>query len=59
MQQYVRQSVAGLMMEFNSQKHRHVSRCCGRKFSEKSEDYVSTAIEVGQPKIIAHFFWKA
>ena len=47
------------MMEVNLQKHWYVSRCCGRKFAEKSEAYVSAAREVSQPKFIAYFFCKA
>jgi len=59
MGKYRRQSVAGLMMEDNSQKHRVVSRYCGRKFSEKSAAYVSAAREVLQLKFIADLIWKA
>jgi hypothetical protein len=29
------------MMGINSPKHWYVSRCCGRKFSDKSDAYVS------------------
>jgi hypothetical protein len=46
MGKYGKQSVAGLMVEFNSQKRWYVSRCCGRKFAEKSDAYVSTEIEI-------------
>jgi hypothetical protein len=35
MEQYGRQTVAGLMIKINSQKHGYVSRCCGRNFSKK------------------------
>jgi len=59
MGKYRRQSVAGLMMEDNSQKHRVVSRYCGRKFSEKSAAYVSAAREVSQLKFIDDFICKA
>ena len=52
-------AVAVLMIEVNSQKHGHVSRCCGRKFAEKSAAYVSAAREVIQASFIAHFFCKA
>jgi hypothetical protein len=59
MEQYGRQKVAGLMIEFNSQKYWYVSRCCGRKFAEKSAAYVSAARVVSRPKFIAHFFCKS
>jgi hypothetical protein len=39
--QYERRLIAGLMMEINYQKQWLVTRCCGRKFSEKSAAYVS------------------
>jgi len=35
------------------------TRCCGRKFSEKSDAYVSTAREVLQLKFIDDFICKA
>jgi len=46
-------------MEVNSQKHWYVSTSCGEYYRKKSEDYVSTAREVSQPKFIAYFFCKA
>ena len=46
MEYYEGQKVAGLMMDINSQKYWYVSRYCGRKFSEKSDAYVSTEREV-------------
>ena len=36
-----KQSAAGLIMKINFPKHWHLSRCCGRKFSEKRDAYVS------------------
>jgi len=54
-----KQSAAGLIMEINFQQLWYVSRCCGTKFSGKSDAYVSTQREVRQPKFIADFFCKA
>jgi len=46
-------------MEINSQKYWYVSRCCGKKFSEKSDAYVSAPREVLQLKFIDDFICKA
>jgi DNA primase catalytic subunit len=37
MEQYGRQTVAGLIMDVDSQKHCYVSRCCDRSFSKKMQ----------------------
>jgi hypothetical protein len=43
----------------SGQKQAQKSIYCGKHWRKKTADYVSTAIEVSQPKFIAHFFCKA
>ena len=59
MEQYGRQTVAGLMMEINFQQHWEVSRGGIAESGINTEDFVSTAREVSQLKFIAHFICKA